>query len=117
MGGDSATCGKRDEKLTGFWCGEVDLRPQGRERFRRRFETKRAAEGHEAYVRAGGEESSGAAKGDATGSPSTRILTATVRRSRTSISKMNTAVARLPICSRATRPGASPPTSPSRRSW
>ena len=33
----------------------------------------------------------------------------------TSISRMNRADGRLPVCSRATRPGASPPTSPSCR--
>jgi hypothetical protein len=58
---------KRDGKLTGFWYGEVDLRHKGGERFRRRFETKRAAEGYEAYVRAAGEEPPGAAEGDVSG--------------------------------------------------
>lgn len=48
---------KRDGKLTGFWYGEVDRRhTPGGQRFRRRFETKKAAEGYEAYVKATGEE-------------------------------------------------------------
>ena len=46
---------KRDHKLTGHWYGEVVLKVTG-ERFRRRFETKRGAEGYEAYVHATGEE-------------------------------------------------------------
>lgn len=45
---------KRDSKLTGFWYGEVELK--GKQRFRRRFDTKKAAEGYEAYVKATGEE-------------------------------------------------------------
>lgn len=45
---------KRDGKLTGFWYGEV-LRKAGA-RFRRRFETKKEAEGYEAYVKATGQE-------------------------------------------------------------
>jgi integrase len=47
---------KRDGKLTGFWYGEVDRRNKGGQRFRRRFETKREAEGYEAYVKATGFE-------------------------------------------------------------
>lgn len=47
---------KRGDKLTGFWYGEVDWRRKGGERFRRRFETKREAEGYEAYVRSAGTE-------------------------------------------------------------
>jgi integrase len=46
---------KRDKKLTGFFYGEVVIKKTG-ERFRRRFETKRAADGYEAYVKATGEE-------------------------------------------------------------
>jgi integrase len=47
---------KRDGKLTGFWYGEVDRRHKpGGMRFRSRFETKREAEGYEAYVKATGE--------------------------------------------------------------
>ena len=42
------------------------LRHKGGERFRRRFETKRAAEGYEAYVKATGEEPPGLAEGDIT---------------------------------------------------
>jgi integrase len=45
---------KREGKLTGFWYGEVDRRNKGGQRFRRRFETKREAEGYEAYVKAAG---------------------------------------------------------------
>jgi hypothetical protein len=48
---------KREGKLTGFWYGEVDRRNKGGQRFRRRFETKREAEGYEAYVKAAGCES------------------------------------------------------------
>lgn len=44
---------KRDDKLTGFWYGEVTLKAG---RFRRRFETLKDAKGYEAYVRATGEE-------------------------------------------------------------
>lgn len=44
---------KRDGKTTGFFYGEVILK-KTKERFRRRFETKREAEGYEAYVRAAG---------------------------------------------------------------
>jgi integrase len=47
---------KRDGKLTGFWYGEVDYRTKGGRRFKLRFETKREAEGYEAYVRATGED-------------------------------------------------------------
>lgn len=57
----------RDGKLTGFWYGEVDLRHKGGGRFRRRFETKKAAVGYEAYVKATGEEPPGAAEGDVSG--------------------------------------------------
>lgn len=44
---------KRDEKLTGFWYGEVMVKTTG-VRFRRRFDTKRKALGYEAHVRAAG---------------------------------------------------------------
>jgi integrase len=50
-----ASAEKRDGKLTGFWYGEVDRRHKGGLRFRARFETKKEAEGYEAYVRATGE--------------------------------------------------------------
>src|SRR6185312_4037957 len=46
---------KRDGKLTGYWYGEVVIKATS-ERFRRRFETKKAAEGYEAYVKATGYE-------------------------------------------------------------
>jgi integrase len=48
---------KRDGTLTGHWYGEVKTRMG--ERFRKRFETKREAEGYEAYIRATGEEPEG----------------------------------------------------------
>jgi site-specific recombinase XerD len=53
---------RRDGKLTGFWYGEVcaqtskSLFATRFDRFRRRFDTKKAAEGYEAYVKATGEE-------------------------------------------------------------
>jgi integrase len=51
---------RRGKKLTGHWYGEVDLRHKALGvRFRRRFETKREAEGYEAYIRATGEEPPG----------------------------------------------------------
>lgn len=46
---------KREGKLTGHWYAEVDLRHKGGPRMRERFETKRQAEGWEAYVKATGE--------------------------------------------------------------
>lgn len=47
---------KRAGKLTGHWYGEVDRRHKpGGIRFRQRFETKKEAEGYEAYIKATGE--------------------------------------------------------------
>jgi integrase len=49
---------KRDGALTGMFYGEVIYKERGKadKRFRRRFDTKRAAEGYEAYVKATGME-------------------------------------------------------------
>jgi integrase len=44
---------KRDDKLTGYWYGEALVKDK---RFRRRFETKKLAEGYEVFVRLTGEE-------------------------------------------------------------
>jgi integrase len=44
---------KRDGKLTGVWIGEVYRKPKT---FRRRFKTKKDAEGYELYVKLTGEE-------------------------------------------------------------
>jgi integrase len=46
---------KRDGKVTG-WIGEVDLRHKTGTRFRRRFDTKKQAEGYEVFVKMMGEE-------------------------------------------------------------
>lgn len=46
---------QRDGKVTG-WIGEVDMRHKSGKRFRRRFETKKQAEGYEVYVKMMGEE-------------------------------------------------------------
>lgn len=49
---------KRDDVLTGWFYGEALVTPKGKpqERFRRRFDTLRAAQGYETYVRLMGEE-------------------------------------------------------------
>lgn len=44
---------RRGNALTGYWYGETRHKKQ---RFRRRFETKKEAEGYEAYVNATGQE-------------------------------------------------------------
>lgn len=60
---------RRKGKLTGRWIGEVDTKQGGLElRMRRRFETKKEADGYEAYVKATGQEPAGIAKGSPAGS-------------------------------------------------
>jgi hypothetical protein len=50
---------KRGGKFTGYWYGEVRSMNASRDRFRRRFETRKEAEGYEAYVKAVGHEPPG----------------------------------------------------------
>jgi integrase len=51
---------RRDGHLTGFWYGEVgNSRQDGQSRLRRRFETRREAEGWEEYVKKVGSEPPG----------------------------------------------------------
>lgn len=59
---------KRAGKLTGHWYGEVDRRHKpGGIRFRARFETKKEAEGYEAYIKATGEAPPWLAEGGVSG--------------------------------------------------
>jgi hypothetical protein len=51
---------RRDQKLTGWWYGEQEVRTGSTEhRFRKRFKTKGEADGYEAYVKATGQEPPG----------------------------------------------------------
>jgi hypothetical protein len=50
---------KRDGRLTGYWYAEVRSKRANQPRFRRRFETRKEAEGYEAYVRATDQEPPG----------------------------------------------------------
>jgi integrase len=57
---------KRDGKLTGVWIGEVYRKPKT---FRRRFKTKKDAEGYELYVKLTGEEPPTLENTQSTGAP------------------------------------------------
>ena len=57
---------KRDGKLTGVWIGEVYRKPKT---FRRRFKTKKDAEGYELYVKLTGEEPPTLDNHQSTGAP------------------------------------------------
>ncbi|MBW7970935.1 tyrosine-type recombinase/integrase [Bradyrhizobium sp. BR 10289] len=57
---------KREGKLTGVWIGEVYKKPKT---FRRRFNTKKDAEGYELYVRLTGEEPPSLDSTQRTGAP------------------------------------------------
>jgi integrase len=58
---------KRDGKLTGVWIGEIYRKPKT---FRRRFKTKKDAEGYELYVKLTGEEPPTLENTQSTGAPS-----------------------------------------------
>jgi integrase len=57
---------KRDGKLTGVWLGEVYRKPKT---FRRRFKTKKDAEGYELYVKLTGDEPPTLDNTQSTGAP------------------------------------------------
>jgi integrase len=57
---------KREGKLTGVWIGEVYRKPKT---FRRRFKTKKDAEGYELYVKLTGEEPPTLENTQSTGAP------------------------------------------------
>lgn len=57
---------KRDGKLTGVWIGEVYRKPKT---FRRRFKTKKDADGYELYVKLTGEEPPTLENTQSTGAP------------------------------------------------
>jgi integrase len=57
---------KREGKLTGVWIGEVYRKPKT---FRRRFRTKKDAEGYELYVKLTGEEPPTIENAQSTGAP------------------------------------------------
>jgi integrase len=67
---------KRDGKLTGVWIGEVYRKPKT---YRRRFKTKKDAEGYELYVKLTGDEPPTLENTQSTGAPTFREAVAAAK--------------------------------------